>query len=117
LIDGVDYADVMLIGDGKFRSIAPTAPVLVDLDEVQMRYNEGPCVSRKAGRRRWGFFDGRVNRGQFLWVPSCSMVRAFSTLSVPEAWLGGYAANVARNSPTMVMAGTMVQSFSPHHRP
>jgi hypothetical protein len=55
--------------------------------------------------------------GQFLWVPSCSIVRAFSTLSVPDAWLGGYSVNVARNSPTMFTAGTMVHSFSPHQRP
>jgi hypothetical protein len=64
--------------------------------------------------------DGTVEQSpsdQFLWVPSCSIVSAFSTLRVPDAWLGGYAPNVARNSPTMVMAGTMVHSFSPHQRP
>lgn len=44
LIHGVDYADVMLIGGGTFRSIAPTAPVPVGLDEIQMRYHQGPCL-------------------------------------------------------------------------
>ncbi|MDT7760032.1 MAG: hypothetical protein QOH27_5930, partial [Mycobacterium sp.] len=54
---------------------------------------------------------------QFLRVPSCNICSAFSTLRVPDAWLGGYSWKVARNSPTMLMAGTIVHSFSPHQRP
>jgi hypothetical protein len=54
---------------------------------------------------------------QFLRVPSCNICSAFSTLRVPDAWLGGYSWKVARNSPTMFMAGTIVHSFSPHQRP
>src|SRR6267154_4821839 len=60
--------------------------------------------------------SGTLVPSQFLRLPSCSIVRAFSTLSVPDAWLGGYSLNVARNSPTMVTAGTIVHSFSPHQR-
>jgi len=44
LVDGVDYADVMLREDGEFRSIAPTATVVSDLDDVQMRHRQGPCL-------------------------------------------------------------------------
>src|SRR5450631_1301023 len=39
------------------------------------------------------------------------------TVSEPLAWLGGYSLNVWRNPPTISTAGTMVQSFSPHHLP
>ena len=56
-------------------------------------------------------FESVLEAGQFLRVPSCSIDNAFSTLSVPDAWLGGYSVKVARNSPTMVIAGTIVQSF------
>jgi len=44
LVDGADYADVMLREDGEFRSIAPTATVVSDLDRVQMRHHQGPCL-------------------------------------------------------------------------
>jgi hypothetical protein len=45
LVDGADYADVMLIGDDGFRSVAPSAPVVTKLDEMQLRLDEGPCWS------------------------------------------------------------------------
>ena len=44
LVDGIDYADVMLIESGSYRSVAPTAQVVVDLDETQMRLQQGPCL-------------------------------------------------------------------------
>jgi transcriptional regulator with GAF, ATPase, and Fis domain len=44
LVDGIDYADVMLIEGGSFRSIAPTAQVVTDLDHAQMRLQQGPCL-------------------------------------------------------------------------
>lgn len=44
LMDGVDYADVLLINNGHFRSVTPTAPLVIDLDAVQLRLNEGPCL-------------------------------------------------------------------------
>ena len=44
IIDGVDYADIMLISDGKARCVAPTDPVMVKLDATQMRHNAGPCL-------------------------------------------------------------------------
>jgi GAF domain-containing protein len=44
LLPGVDCADVLLIDGDDFRSIAPTAPVVAELDVAQQRLREGPCL-------------------------------------------------------------------------
>ncbi|MDT5015391.1 MAG: hypothetical protein QOD39_1551 [Mycobacterium sp.] len=45
LIAGVDAAGVLFIGKaGKFETLAPTSELPYKLDELQIRYNEGPCV-------------------------------------------------------------------------
>jgi transcriptional regulator with GAF, ATPase, and Fis domain len=44
LVEGVDYADIMLLDSGTFRSLAPTASLVTDLDHVQMRLQQGPCL-------------------------------------------------------------------------
>jgi GAF domain-containing protein len=44
LVDGIDYADVMLIESGSYRSVAPTAQVVTALDDAQMRLQQGPCL-------------------------------------------------------------------------
>src|SRR3954471_5829335 len=44
LVDGVDFADVMLVDEGEFRSVAPTDTLVTDLDHVQMRHHQGPCL-------------------------------------------------------------------------
>ena len=45
LIPGVDTAGVLLVGKaGKFESLAGTSELPHKLDELQMKYNEGPCV-------------------------------------------------------------------------
>jgi transcriptional regulator with GAF, ATPase, and Fis domain len=44
LIDGVDYADVLMITDGEFRSVKPTTPMVVELDQLQQQVGEGPCL-------------------------------------------------------------------------
>jgi GAF domain-containing protein len=49
LIDGADYANVMLVGDDGFRSVAPSAPVVTQLDEAQLRLDEGPCLAAATG--------------------------------------------------------------------
>ena len=49
LVDGVDYADVMLIEDGQFRSVAPSAPLVTELDAVQQRLQQGPCLEAAVG--------------------------------------------------------------------
>lgn len=48
LVDNVDYADVMLLNGDEFRSVAPTAPLVTDLDRVQMDYQRGPCLEAAA---------------------------------------------------------------------
>ncbi|MGB2921249.1 MAG: GAF and ANTAR domain-containing protein [Mycobacterium sp.] len=45
LIPGVDAAGVLLIGKGgRFDSLAGTSELPHQLDELQMKYHEGPCV-------------------------------------------------------------------------
>ncbi len=44
LIDGVDFADVLLLDDGRARSVAPTFPAAVDLDAAQVALQQGPCL-------------------------------------------------------------------------
>jgi GAF domain-containing protein len=45
LIPGVDVAGVLLVGkSGSFETLAPTSDLMFKLDELQMRYLEGPCV-------------------------------------------------------------------------
>jgi GAF domain-containing protein len=45
LIPGVDTAGVLLIGrGGKFETLASTSDLPYRLDELQMKYEEGPCV-------------------------------------------------------------------------
>src|SRR5262245_32128713 len=45
LIPGADTAGVLLIGkSGRFDSVAGTSELPHRLDELQMKFNEGPCV-------------------------------------------------------------------------
>jgi GAF domain-containing protein len=50
LIDGVESADVLLIsGADHFRSVAATSQLAVDIDDLQQRFREGPCVDAAIG--------------------------------------------------------------------
>jgi transcriptional regulator with GAF, ATPase, and Fis domain len=50
LIDGVDCADVLLIlGADIFRSVAATSQLAIDIDDLQMRFCEGPCLDAAVG--------------------------------------------------------------------
>jgi GAF domain-containing protein len=50
LIDGVETADILLIsGADLFRSVAATSPLAVDIDDLQQRFREGPCVDAAVG--------------------------------------------------------------------
>jgi GAF domain-containing protein len=45
LIPGVDTAGILLVGKaGKYESLAGTSELPHQLDELQMKYDEGPCV-------------------------------------------------------------------------
>jgi GAF domain-containing protein len=48
LMQRVDYADLMLIEDGEFRSLKPTSPLMVKLDIAQWELQEGPCLEAAA---------------------------------------------------------------------
>ncbi|MCV7011163.1 GAF and ANTAR domain-containing protein [Mycolicibacterium madagascariense] len=50
LIDAVDSCDVLLIEHAeKFRSVATTSPVAAELDGIQHRHGEGPCIDAAVG--------------------------------------------------------------------
>jgi hypothetical protein len=49
MVDGVDFADVMVISDGRARSLSPTAPLLPELDAVQITLRQGPCLEAAVG--------------------------------------------------------------------
>lgn len=75
LIEGIDYADVLMISEGRFQSMTPTNPMVIELDELQMTSEQGPClvaaggdsIVRSADLRsdeRWPLFAaGAVERG------------------------------------------------------
>lgn len=47
LIGDVDFADILLVDEDGHRSLAPTAPITVDLDTVQIDAREGPSVAAR----------------------------------------------------------------------
>lgn len=50
LISGVDSADVLLIsGREEYSSLAATSELAVELDAVQRRFGEGPCLDAAVG--------------------------------------------------------------------
>lgn len=51
LIDGVDSADVLLVADPDlFRSVASTSKLAVEIDDLQKRFREGPCLDAATGK-------------------------------------------------------------------
>lgn len=44
LIDGVDCATMLLIGDGRFQSLAATSLTAMEVDQAQQRTGQGPCL-------------------------------------------------------------------------
>lgn len=51
LIDGVDTADVLLVGDvpNGFESLAATSSLAVELDGLQRTFQQGPCIDAAEG--------------------------------------------------------------------
>jgi transcriptional regulator with GAF, ATPase, and Fis domain len=50
LIDGVECADVLLVaGPELFKSVAATSQLAVEVDDLQKRFREGPCVDAAVG--------------------------------------------------------------------
>lgn len=81
LVDGVDYADVMLVDDGQFRSIAPTAALVTDLDGVQMRHQQGPCFEAATADSVVRSTDLRQDRRWPAFAAAALEVGVHSTLS------------------------------------
>jgi hypothetical protein len=44
LIEGVDFADMLIVHEGESRSVAPTFPLAAELDAVQLQHQQGPCL-------------------------------------------------------------------------
>ncbi len=50
LVDGVDFADVMVIREGRAQSVSATVePMLAELDAVQITLRQGPCLEAAVG--------------------------------------------------------------------
>ncbi|HZE16174.1 MAG TPA: hypothetical protein VE197_10950, partial [Mycobacterium sp.] len=50
LIAGVDFADILIIsGPDQSRSLAPTAQIATEIDDLQRRFGEGPGVDAAGG--------------------------------------------------------------------
>ena len=45
LIDGIGYADLMLVQDGELLSVAPADPFVADLDALQMQLEKGRAAA------------------------------------------------------------------------
>lgn len=44
LIEGVDFAGMLVMHEGEARSVAPTVALAAELDTVQLRHQQGPCL-------------------------------------------------------------------------
>jgi hypothetical protein len=84
-IDGVDFADVLVLHEGKSRSAAPTVPGAVELDKVQLSEQEGPCLEAAVGgamirctdmrqERRWPSFAAAAVEANVLSMLSFQLV-------------------------------------------
>jgi transcriptional regulator with GAF, ATPase, and Fis domain len=50
LIQGVECADVLLIsGPDLFRSVSATSKLAIDIDDMQKRFRQGPCLDAAVG--------------------------------------------------------------------
>ncbi len=50
LIEGADCADVLVVCESEdFRSLAATRQLAIDVDDLQERFREGPCLDAAEG--------------------------------------------------------------------
>ena len=52
-VPGAEHAGISLVERGKVHTVAPTADVVSEIDEVQYRLKEGPCVDAIAEHRTY----------------------------------------------------------------
>lgn len=82
LIPGVDAAGILLVGrGGTFESVAQVTDVPHQLDELQMRYNEGPCVQAALQDVVVRTDDFREETRWPQYAPACVKIGVLSGLS------------------------------------
>jgi transcriptional regulator with GAF, ATPase, and Fis domain len=81
LVDGVDYADVMLLDGDEFRSIAPTAELMTDLDRLQMHHQQGPCLEAAEVGSVIRSTDLRLERRWPVFAAAAMELGVYATLS------------------------------------
>ncbi|KUI28842.1 histidine kinase [Mycobacterium sp. IS-1496] len=82
LIPGVDAAGILLIGrGGTFESVAQVTELPQRLDELQMKYNEGPCVQAALDDVVVRTDDFREETRWPQYAPACVEMGVFSGLS------------------------------------
>ena len=82
LIPGADTAGVLLIGkDGKWDSVANTSDLPHRLDELQMLFNEGPCVEAALDELIVRTDDFRSDNRWPKYAPAVVEIGVFSGLS------------------------------------
>ena len=82
LIPGVDAAGVLLIGTGgTFESLAPVTDLPHQLDQLQMQFNEGPCVQAALDEVIVRTDDFREEQRWPQYSPACVEIGVLSGLS------------------------------------
>lgn len=83
LIPGVDTAGVLLIGkNGKYESLAGTSELPHTLDDLQMTFDEGPCVQAAIDELIVRTDDFRTDQRWPQYSPAVVELGVFSGLSV-----------------------------------
>ncbi|MGK2865367.1 MAG: GAF and ANTAR domain-containing protein [Mycobacterium sp.] len=81
LIEGVDFADMLVMYDGEARSVAPTMPLAGELGTVQLRHQEGPCLDAAIKEALIVSTDMREERRWPLFAPAAVAVGVHGILS------------------------------------
>jgi hypothetical protein len=82
LIPGTDTAGVLLIGrGGKFETLAGTSDLPHQLDDLQIKYNEGPCVEAAVDELIVRTDDFRTERRWPRYSPAVAEIGVLSGLS------------------------------------
>ncbi|MCV7053792.1 GAF and ANTAR domain-containing protein [Mycolicibacterium gilvum] len=82
LIPGVDAAGVLLVGTaGRFESVAGTSELPHRLDELQMRFKEGPCLDAALDQTIVRTDDFRSEERWLKYAPAAAEIGVLSGLS------------------------------------
>ncbi len=106
LIRGVDHADILLIKENRFSSVAATAPVAEELDAVQKRLGEGPCLQAAVAESVIRCADLREDTRWPQFAPAAIKLGVHSVLSFQLYTSKGGAG-------ALNLLGTAPRAFSP----